>query len=362
MSEYNASRADRLKLVLRENFIKATTTPGNCLDEKMHQMQQQLLRSRSFPLSLHVLLSQVWFYCLLGILAVPFTVLGGLGAQAYLGNWEQSARYLRLTATVASNSSAALSDAGLLLDGCRAGPPGLPAWLAAGDGASLLDLGGPVRFNGWYLTTGDQDPALDPGAVALYGSLDNATWRLVGAPSWVHTAWGEVLLRPAARPALPGERRRDAVFDMRAPWPWLLGDVVAPLAAGAGLAAAAAAGFARRAAGCSAALAGTLLVLLAVYFTAAVGGAAAGAAAAAPYWFGALWAAAALAGAPAHRPAGKGAALGAALVAASLYRSLALYGPAGPCALWSDSLYVGGALLLLAAAAALDRRSCSESA
>ena len=358
-----STRSESLNRILRESYIKATTNPGNLLDRQMLDRHQELLRSSNFPLSLKSILSRTWFYIVLSLMAAPFGILGALNSISYEMNWESSTRYVQLDVFAIRNSSSppviSFSDAGLLLNGCKVNR-GTASWVKVSENTAVLDFGSPRQFNGWYFATADGVPALDPASVALYGSLDNSTWHLMGAGAWTHTNWGRLLLWPEGRFDAPLARRDDVLFDLRAPWAWLLANVAAPLFTVAGLLSAAAAGLAHRARGCAVALAASLLVLAALYAAATIGGAVAGLPRGGDYWFGALWACLlplALARIPPRFAAAVAAVFGALLVAASLCRSLVVYGLAGPYVLYSDSLYVGVAMLLLSASATVDRWS-----
>jgi hypothetical protein len=214
-----------------------------------------------------------------------------------------------------------------------------------------FDYGSPRKFNGWYFTTSGLDYIVDPFHMTLEGSIDNSTWTLIGTSRWEHSELGELILRNETF-HLPATRKQDINFDMRAPWTWLLANVVAPLLTFVGLSAAAAAGLARRARGCATALCACLATVGCVYLVAAVGRASADRREALLYLAGALWSGLLPLG-MALSPGRHTSLLtvfGTLRIGASLVRTLHLRSASMSSLLFSDLLYPGCALILVAAA------------
>ena len=350
-----------VKSMLRENYIRSTTIPSNYYDQILHKKYQSLIDKNSCPLSLLVFLSRRWYLALIFFTAVPSAILGACSACAYQDGWLYRTKTIRFALPNTWNQSAnstllSYFDVGLLLDGCKLSQ-GSDGWHLA-EGFAFLSYDSQQQFNGWYVTryrgTGFET---FPNRLVLEGSGDNLTWVPICAPAWVHTAWGELRLHTEQTfeaPTVPGQ---DAIFDMRASYAWLLGDVAAPLLTAAALTCSSIVGLLWRRADLSRFIITSFLAALSfVYFSASIAGLLMSDNE--QYWFGAVWASLLLA---CLHYASLGIVhicivFGAQLVAASLYRTLLVYGMRWPEIFYSDLLAQGIALIVVSAVVKIGRR------
>ena len=352
--------SNELSAVLKENYVISTTKSSNYLDQSMKKLHQALIKSSLCPLTFLTLFHRSWSLVLLLLVASPSAALVICSAYAYQKNWIQNVQFIRLIVTLQNASANAppyFDDAGLLLDGCKVSY-GSSVWRTESDFAAL-DFETPRQFNGWYFGGMRlKPPRLTADSFILNGSMDNKTWVTIGTPSWIHTAWGSLIFRTEIFD-LHEPGHTSSFFDMRASWPWLLGDVMAPLLVAAILPFVSFLGLIGcQAFACAAILATCLATLSLLYLSAFVGGLFLAESAMQQYWFGFLWTAffpLCIALAP-QNFVPTCSIFGVFLASASLYRTMRAYGLSWTYFFVSDLTYQGAALILLSVTVEAKRR------
>lgn len=148
---------------------------------------------------------------------------GKSGEVKEFSKYRLTALELRGGGSVDDVSGPQVAEFGVMLEDCRQTTE--PLEITTAGASQTISFSAPVRMNGWYLVTSDNDPDMDPVRFTLEGQNEGDPadeWEEVGASRMRVVSTGQVKLLNNGKTHLTKERGAVEEWSLEVPWSWVI--------------------------------------------------------------------------------------------------------------------------------------------